>query len=102
MCRSAWGSLLVTGMSLAETIAGGEHTYFDSAVTLLFFLLVGRVLDHRARGQARATAEQLLALRASDVAVLRPDGTVRRCAQEQVAEGNLLMVATGERIGVDG
>ena len=50
------GVLLVTGMSLTETINGGDHTYFDSAVTLLFFLLVGRVLDHRARGQARATA----------------------------------------------
>ena len=35
-----------------------QHTYFDSAITLLFFLLIGRVLDHRARGQARATAEQ--------------------------------------------
>ncbi|HBK04992.1 MAG TPA: cadmium-translocating P-type ATPase [Acetobacteraceae bacterium] len=96
------GVLLVTGMSLMETINGNDHTYFDSAVTLLFFLLVGRVLDHRARGQARATAEQLLALRSADVAVLQPDGTVRRCAQEQVAEGDHVLVAAGERIGVDG
>jgi Cu2+-exporting ATPase len=96
------GVLLVTGMSLVETINGGEHTYFDSAVTLLFFLLVGRVLDHRARGQARATAEQLLAMRATDVAVVQPDGTIRRCGQEQVAEGDHVLVATGERIGVDG
>jgi Cu2+-exporting ATPase len=96
------GVLLVTGMSLVETIDGGEHTYFDSAITLLFFLLVGRVLDHRARGQARATAEQLLALRATDVAVVQPDGTIRRCGQEQVAEGDHVLVAAGERIGVDG
>jgi Cu2+-exporting ATPase len=96
------GVILVTGMSLVETIEGGEHTYFDSAVTLLFFLLVGRVLDHRARGQARATAEQLLAMRATDVAVLKPDGTMRRCAQGQVAEGDHVLVPTGERIGVDG
>jgi P-type Cu2+ transporter len=96
------GVLLVTGMSLAQTMQGGDHTYFDSAVTLLFFLLVGRVLDHRARGQARATAEQLLALRATDVAVVQPDGTIRRQAQEQVAEGDRVLVAAGERIGVDG
>ena len=96
------GVLLVTGLSLVETIHGRDHTYFDSAVTLLFFLLVGRVLDHRARGQARATAEQLLALRSADVAVLQSDGTVRRTAQEQVAEGDLVLVAAGERIGVDG
>jgi Cu2+-exporting ATPase len=96
------GVLLVTCLSLTETINGGAHTYFDSAVTLLFFLLIGRVLDHRARGQARATAEQLLALRATDVAVVQPDGSIRRCAQEQVAQGDRVLVATGERIGVDG
>jgi Cu2+-exporting ATPase len=96
------GVLLVTGMSLVQTIQGGNDTYFDSAVTLLFFLLVGRVLDHRARGRARATAEQLLTLRMTDVAVLRSDGTVQRCGQEQVAEGDQILVTSGERIGVDG
>ena len=70
------GVILVTGMSLAQTMQGGAHTYFDSAITLLFFLLIGRVLDHRARGQARATAEQLLTLRATDVAVLQSDGSI--------------------------
>ncbi len=96
------GVLLVTGMSLVQTIQRGPDTYFDSAVTLLFFLLIGRVLDHRARGRARATAEQLLTLRMTDVAVLEPDGTVRRRGQEQVAEGDRILVASGERIGVDG
>ena len=78
------GVILVTGMSLVQTIQGGVHTYFDSAITLLFFLLIGRVLDHRARGQARATAEQLLTLRAADVAVLQPDGSVERRSQQAV------------------
>ena len=69
------GVILVTGMSLVQTMQGGDRTYFDSACTLVFFLLIGRVLDHRARGQARATAEQLLTLRATDMAVLQADGT---------------------------
>jgi Cu2+-exporting ATPase len=96
------GVLLVTSMSLVATITGGEHTYFDSAITLVFFLLIGRVLDHRARGQARATAEQLLALRAADVAVLLADGSTQRRAQESVAQGDRVLVGMGERIGVDG
>jgi P-type Cu2+ transporter len=96
------GVLLVTGMSLVQTMQGGAHTYFDSAVTLLFFLLIGRMLDHRARGQARATAEQLLALRASDVAVLLQDGSVQRRRQQAVAPGDRVLVGLGERIGVDG
>ena len=69
---------------------------------MLFFLLIGRVLDHRARGQARASAEQLLALRSADVAVLQPDGSTRRTAAEGVAPGALVLVGMGERIGVDG
>jgi P-type Cu2+ transporter len=96
------GVILVTGMSLVQTMQGGPHTYFDSAITLLFFLLIGRVLDHRARGQARATAEQLLTLRASDVAVLQSDGSVARRGQHSVAPGDRVLVGLGERIGVDG
>jgi Cu2+-exporting ATPase len=96
------GVLLVTAMSLWETLQGGRHTYFDSVVTLLFFLLIGRVLDHRARGQARATAQQLLTLRGRDVSVLQPDGSVAGCAAETVAPGALVLVGMGECIGVDG
>jgi len=96
------GVILVTGISLAQTIQGGAHTYFESSVTLLFFLLVGRVLDHRVRGQARATAEQLLTLRASDVAVLQPDGSTVRRSQHAIATGDRILVALGERIGADG
>ena len=96
------GVILVTGMSLAQTMQGGAHTYFDSAVTLLFFLLIGRLLDHRARGQARATAEQLLTLRAADVAVLQPDGSIARRGQQAIAAGDRVLVGLGERIGVDG
>ena len=96
------GVLLVTAMSLWETLQGGRHTYFDSVVTLLFFLLIGRVLDHMARGRASATAQQLLALRVSDVAVLQPDGRTLRQSAETVAAGAMVRVASGERIGVDG
>jgi Cu2+-exporting ATPase len=96
------GVILVTCMSLWQTVIGGMHAYFDSAVTLLFFLLVGRVLDQRARGQARRTAEQLLLLRGADAAVLQADGSVRRVPQGQVVEGQLVLVGMGERVGVDG
>lgn len=96
------GVVLVTALSLMQTIEGGAHAYFDSATSLLFFLLIGRVLDHRARSRARAGAEQLLALRAADVAVLMPDGTPQRRAAAQIAPGMRVLVGMGERIGVDG
>jgi P-type Cu2+ transporter len=96
------GVTLVTAMSLVETIRGGAHTYFDSAAALLFFLLIGRVLDHHARRRARQAAEQLLGLRALDVSVEASDGSITRCPVAQVAPGNRVLVGMGERIGVDG
>ncbi len=54
------GVLLVTGLSLFETLTGGAHAYFDGAVMLLFFLLVGRLLDSVMRDRARDGVTALL------------------------------------------
>jgi Cu2+-exporting ATPase len=96
------GVILVTAISLFQTITGGAHTYFDSAVTLLFFLLIGRVLDQRARGAARAIADRLLLMRASDVTHLAANGTSRRVPPAQLAVGDRVLASMGERIGIDG
>ena len=96
------GVILVTGLSLAQTLDGGTHTYFDSAVTLIFFLLVGRVLDHRARGHARATAQHLLMLRATEVTRIVENGATERVAQDRILPGERILVGMGERIGADG
>lgn len=96
------GVMLAALMSLWETIHGGHHAYFDAAVTLLFFLLIGRYLDSRARGQARSAAEHLLALGAQAVTVLRDDGSRVVLPPRQVEVGMVVLVAAGERIGVDG
>ncbi|MBM3566918.1 MAG: heavy metal translocating P-type ATPase, partial [Alphaproteobacteria bacterium] len=48
------GVILAAAVSIGETLKDGPHAYFDSAITLLFFLLIGRYLERRARGRARA------------------------------------------------
>ncbi|MDZ3836296.1 MAG: heavy metal translocating P-type ATPase metal-binding domain-containing protein [Rhodospirillales bacterium] len=96
------GVLLATAMSLYQTARGAEHAYFDSAVGLLFFLLVGRYLDLLARGRARSAAEHLLALGSAAVTVLEPGGGKRVLAPSRVEPGMTVLVAAGERIGVDG
>jgi len=96
------GVTLAAGMSLYETIAGGAHAYFDSSVTLLFFLLIGRYLDLRARGRARSAAEQLLGFMAQPATVIGADGATRRVPAASVAIGASVLAAAGERIGVDG
>ncbi len=96
------GVLLTAGMSLFETIRGGEHTYFDSVVALLFFLLIGRFLDRRARGKARGAASRLLALQTTAVTVQQLDGRTAEMEAGDVAPGMTVLVAAGERIPVDG
>src|SRR5690606_25074201 len=80
----------------------GEHAYFDAAITLLFFLLIGRYLDLRARGQARSGAERLLTLAATAATTLDAEGRRRSVPVAQVTPGTAVLVATGERLPVDG
>jgi len=94
--------LLAAGMSLWETASHGDHVYFDASLTLLFFLLVGRYLDLRARAKARSTAEHLVALRATAAEIIQSDGTRRTIAAEAVKPGMRVFVAPGERAPVDG
>jgi Cu2+-exporting ATPase len=94
--------ILAGGISLSETIQSGQHAYFDSAVALLFFLLLGRYLERRARGRARSAAERLLALRSGAVTVLDPDGSRRVLPADQLCVGMRVLVAAGERIAADG
>ena len=94
--------LLASGMSLFETIRGGEHVYFESAIMLLFFLLLGRYLDRRARGKARHAAEHLLSLDQDPITVIDPDGQQSTIPIKNATIGMKVLVAAGERIGVDG
>jgi P-type Cu2+ transporter len=96
------GLITVCGLSLAQTVSGGAQVYFDSAATLLFFLLIGRVLDHRARAEVRRGSVEMLALRGTSASVLRADGTVERRAADAIRPGEILLVASGERIAADG
>lgn len=94
--------ILATLMSLFETITFGSHSYFDSAVMLLFFLLIGRYLEARARGRARSAAHDLLQMMAGFATVLHEGGTQETIPLSEIKEGMMLLIAAGEKIGADG
>jgi len=94
--------ILTAGMSLLETIRASEHVYFDSVLTLLFFLLVGRYLDLRARGRARAVGEHLLSLSAAAVTVIDVDGGTMVIPPDQARPGMTVLASVGERVAIDG
>jgi len=116
--RSAWAALsqarlnmdvpislaVITAvfMSLYQTANSQEHAYFDAAVSLLFFLLIGRYLDHRMRARARSAVTQLMALSAEGATVIGEDGKRRFLPISELKPGMLVHVAPGENIPVDG
>lgn len=96
------GVILATCLSLYETITGGAHAYFDSAVMLLFFLLAGRALDAEMRTRTRAGIGALLGRMGKSASVIAPDGTTRRVAAKDLEPGMLVLVAAGEALAADG
>ncbi|OWK18924.1 hypothetical protein AJ88_46480 [Mesorhizobium amorphae CCBAU 01583] len=98
----AVGVSLAYTMSLYETINHGDHAYFDASVSLLFFLLIGRTLDHVMRERARTAVNGLSRLAARGAIVLRDDGTRDYLPVGEIEPGMQLLIAAGERIPVDG
>ncbi len=95
------GVLLTTGASLLQTVRGAHEAYFDAAVMLLFFLLIGRVMDHRLRARAFSAAQMLLKAQVLKAQVIAADGSRAWQAIDTVMPGMLLAVAAGESLGVD-
>lgn len=93
--------LLALGLSLVETLRGGEHVFFDASVTLLFFLLAGRYLDHLMRERARSAVTGLARLTPRGAMVRQSDGSLAYAPLETVATGVILSIAPNERVPVD-
>ena len=96
------GVILVTALSLFETLTGGAHAYFDGAVMLLFFLLVGRLLDSVMRDRARSGVASLLKQTAPGAWVGQTDGTTKWIAASELKPGEEMLVGAGERLAADG
>ncbi|HVV39657.1 MAG TPA: heavy metal translocating P-type ATPase [Nitrobacter sp.] len=95
------GVCLAFGLSLYETFHHGPHAYFDASVSLLFFLLIGRTLDHLMRERARAAVTGLARLAARGALVQRADGTCDYLPVGEVVPGMTILLAAGERVPVD-
>ncbi|MCP5410625.1 MAG: cadmium-translocating P-type ATPase [Alphaproteobacteria bacterium] len=92
--------ILALALSLYETIAGAEQTYFDAAAMLAFLLLIGRYLDYRLRDKAQGAARHLLAMQSQLARRIRTDGVVETVAARDIAPGDRLLLASGDRVPV--
>ena len=96
------GVILALGMSVVETIHHAEHAYFDAAIMLLTFLLVGRFLDQNMRRRTRAVAGNLAALKAETAAKFVGPDEISQVPVAAINPGDIVLLRPGERCAVDG
>src|ERR1043166_9309547 len=96
------GVILALGMSVVETIDHAEHTYFDAAIMLLTFLLVGRYLDQSMRRRTRAVAGNLAALKAETATRFVGADEISQVPVAAIDPGDIVLLRPGERCAVDG
>ncbi len=83
--------------------AGGEvAVYFEAAAVIVTLVLLGQVLELKARGQTSAAIKALLGLAPKTARRLKDDGTEEDVPLEQVEVGDRLRVRPGEKVPVDG
>jgi len=87
--------------SLAVTLSGGHEVYFEAAAVIVTLILLGRVLESRARGRASEAIRRLMDLQPRMARVLRGD-VEDEIPVEQVQPGDVIVVRPGEKIAVDG
>jgi P-type Cu+ transporter len=120
--RGAWGALrhggadmntlVVVGTSAAylysavatlapQFFAGRADVYFDTSALIITLILLGRLLEARARSRAGEAIKRLAALGAKTARVVR-DGEERDVSVEDVEIGDIVVVRPGEKVPVDG
>ncbi len=95
------GVLLAFCMSLYETSHHEPHVYFDAAISLLFFLLIGRTLDHMMRERARRAVLGLARLSSRGALVVQNDRTHAYVPVGEIEPDMRILLAAGERVPVD-
>ncbi len=87
--------------SVVVTFTGIGSLYYTTAVSLMTFLILGRLLEAIAKGRTSAAIKKLMGLRAKTARVVR-DGEEIEIATEAVQVGDIVVVRPGEKIPVDG
>lgn len=95
------GSTIAYGTSLWAYLRGHGHIYFESAVFILGFVLLGRWLEGRAKSQARQALTALLEA-APATARRLVDGVEKVVPASEVRPGDILRIHPGEKLPVDG
>lgn len=115
--KSAWQQLLRKTASMDSLISLGtlaalllswwafavnQPKYFETAAVITAFILIGRYLEARSKGQASAAIQKLLELGAKFAHFQQNDGSIKDVPIESLKKGDVVLVKPGEKIPIDG
>ena len=97
----AMGILFAYGYSVAQTIAGSLHVYFDTACAIVTLVLTGKLIERGAKERTTRAIHLLYRLMPNKARVV-VEGRERFVAVDALTPGTVFRVKTGERIPADG
>ncbi|HRF15719.1 MAG TPA: copper-translocating P-type ATPase, partial [Bacteroidia bacterium] len=78
------------------------HVYFEAAAVIVVFILLGKMLEEKAKGKTSSAIKKLMGLQPKTVIVIQSDGTEKQTFVEDVTVDDIILVKPGEKIAVDG
>lgn len=91
----------VFNLFFPQVLGKDAHLYFDSSCGIITFILIGRLLEARAKANTATSLKKLMGLRPKTTTILR-EGRQEEIEISKVVCGDLLLVRPGEKIPVDG
>ncbi len=80
----------------------GGHVYFEASAVIITFILLGRLLEEKAKSNTSSALKKLLGIQAKTVTLINPDGSQKVIPVSEVIQGDILLVKPGTRVPVDG
>ncbi len=78
------------------------HVYFEASAAIIAFILLGKLLEEKAKSNTSSAIKKLIGLQPKQVTQVLADGTEKIISIKNVAVGDVLLVKPGDKIPVDG
>ncbi|WP_218843391.1 heavy metal translocating P-type ATPase [Winogradskyella wichelsiae] len=85
-----------------ETRGLEAHVYFEAASVIIAFILLGKLMEEKAKGNASSAIKKLMGLQPKTVTLILPNGAEQKTPIEQLQVNDIILVKPGGKIAVDG
>ncbi len=92
---------VLVAQSVFNSMALGQHVYFETSAAIITLIVMGKLLEARAKGRTSEAIKKLMGLQAKTARVVR-DGRELDIPIAEVVQGDVVIVRPGEKIPVDG